>query len=314
MEKGKNKIEKNKLNFKNKLEKVFSAKLINSNSKKEKNYLKEKRNALTAKNNNKNKRLFRPSTTIFSTNINTYRYLFDNNNKETINNSNWVINLRLFDNSKKKKIKGLGEPSFYLEDLNKFIKKKKSKLKKSKSVYDFEKFPDFSKYRHLLKRNDNNHGTILNRFLLYYKLNLRKSNDKIMKKWNSNININENNYSYSLVDLPKSKLNEKINDKYILRPYKIEYKKDEYNGDKILKKKYIKDKVKAYNILGQNSSLPPYNDKYIDKNCNEINELLGSRDRSQAKTWYQIRLRRYNINKNGENDKIQQNKKKWKNW
>ena len=34
-----------------------------------------------------------------------------------------------------------------------------------------------------------------------------------------------------------------------MRPYKIQFIKDEYNGDKILKRIYSKDTVKAYNVF-----------------------------------------------------------------
>ena len=45
----------------------------------------------------KNKKLLRPSTTFLSKNINNYRYLFDNKNKEIIYNAKWVLNLRAMD-------------------------------------------------------------------------------------------------------------------------------------------------------------------------------------------------------------------------
>ena len=105
--------------------KILSAKQIKS-YRNNRNELNNKFNSLTIKNINiKNNKIIRPSTSFFATNINNYRYLFDNNNKETINNAKWVINLRLFDITNKNKKKPLGEPTFYQEDLDKYIKKKK---------------------------------------------------------------------------------------------------------------------------------------------------------------------------------------------
>ena len=96
-----------------------------------------------------------------------------------------------------------------------------------------------------------------------------------------------------------------------MRPYKIQFIKDEYNGDKILKRIYSRDTVKAYNVFGTHISSTPYNDKYIIKNYGKINELLNLDDKSQSKTWYQIKLRNI-LDQNGTVDKF--NKKIIKKW
>ena len=169
--------------------------------------------------------------------------------------------------------------------------------------------PDLSKYKHFFKVNNDNHGTLINKPLLNYNISLRQNNIKILSKWNSNINIKKPKYFNSVINLPKADINGKINDKYIMRPYKVEFFKEEYNGNKILKKVYSRDKKKAYNIFGDHLSLSPYNDKYIEKNYGKINELLNTFDKNQAKTWFQIKLR--NLIDKSEIDK---NKKKWKNY
>ena len=307
----------NKGNNKTKNRKILSAKNIKTYLNKEIFPKDGKINSLTSKNFHlKNKKFLRPSTstTFLSKNINNYRYLFDNNNKETIYNAKWVLNLRTIDDLKKpKKLKFLGEPRFYQEDLEKYISKKKKKIQRSKSAFDFETLPDLNKYKHFFKINNNNHGTYINRPLLNYNLSLRQNNIKILNKWNSNTNVNNNKYFFSCVNLPKEGLKGKINDKYIMRPYKIEYIKEDYNGDKILKKNYIRDKKNAFNIFGEHYSLTPYNDKYTEKNYGEIHELLNNFDKTQSKTWFQIKLRNEN-DKNGNEIKLQKNKKKWKNY
>ena len=300
----------NKEASKNKNRKILSAKNIKAYLNKEIFPKDGKLKSLPTKNFYlKNKKLLRPSTTFLSKNINNYRYLFDNNNKESIYNAKWVLNLRTFDDLKTKKLKLLGEPRFYQEDLEKYILKKKNKIQRSRSAFDFEKFPDLNKYKHFFKINNNNHGTYIDRPLLNYNLSLRQNNIKILNKWNSNTNINK--YYFSCVNLPKEEIKGKINDKYIMRPYKIEYMKDDYNGDKILKKKFTRDKKKAFNIFGEHYSLTPYDDKYSEKNYGKIYELLNCFDKTQGKTWFQIKLRNEN-DKNGNKNKLQ--KYKWKNY
>ena len=304
----------NKDNNKTKNRKILSANNIKNYLSKELNHKDDKLNSLTTKNFHlKNRELIRPSTTFLSTNINNYRYLFDNNNKETIYSAKWVVNLRSFNTFKAKKLKLLGEPHFYQEDLQKYISKKKNKIQRSKSAFDFESFPNLNKYKHFFKINNNNHGTYINRPLLNYNLSLRQNNIKILNKWNSNTNLNKNKYFFSCINLSKEEIKGKINDKYIMRPYKIEYTKDDYYGNKILKKTYIRDKKKAFNVFGEHYSLTPYNDKYSEKNYGTIHELLNYFDKTQGRTWFQIKLRNEN-DKNENENKIQKNKNKWKNY
>ena len=306
MENIKGKINKGKKTIKNR--KVLSAKNIKAYINKDMKPLNDKINSLTTKN----KKILRPSTTFLSKNINNYRYLFDSSNKETIYNTKWVLNLRTFVESKTKKPKIIGEPRFYQEDLEKYISKKKKKIQKSSSVYDFETFPDLNKYKHFFKINNDNHGTYINKPLINFNISLRENNIKVLNKWNSNINIKRNKYFFSCVNLPKESLSGKISDKNIMRPYKIEFKKDEYNGDKIVKRIYSRDKVKAYNIFGTHNSSTPYNDNYIEKNYGKINELLNLCDKTQSKTWYQIKLRNILDNNGTENKFKEKNLKKWK--
>jgi hypothetical protein len=298
MENEKNKKENQPI----KRNKLLSAKQIKSYANKELIINNNKRNIMTARNINiKKKEGHRPVTSFLSTNINNYRYLFDNNNKETINNANWVLNLRLLDTVRKNKKQKLAEPTFYKEDLDKYIKKKKGKISKSKSAFNIEDLPDLNKFKHIFKINNNNHGTFITKPLLEYQLSLRQNKVKILHKWNSNTSI-KNKYYYSCIDLPKNKLTSRINNNSIMRPYKIEYAKGDYNGNKIIKKKYYKDKVKAFNIFGTHYSLSPYNDKYNEKNYTKIKEILNSLDKTQAKTWYQTSLRKY-FSKDEKKDK-----------
>jgi hypothetical protein len=255
----------------------------------------------TEKNiNPKNKKIIRPSTTCYSPNINAFRFLFDNN-KETINNTKWVLNLRYFEENLNKQISKLGEPNFYQEDSEKYRAKN---LKKSNSQI-IENNPNMNKYKYMFRRNNNNHGTFINFPMLKFNLTLRESNKKILKKWNS-ISTITNKFCYS--NLPQDHLVGKITEKNIIRPYRIEYRKEDYNGDKIIKKAYTKDKVRAYNILGISTSSPPYNDKYPEKSYYPIYDLLNARNRNQQRIWYQIKLR------TGLGKVDSSKGKKWKNY
>ena len=266
----------------------------------------------------KNKKKLRPFTTLInSTNINNFRFLFDNNNKETIYNTKWVLNLRLYDQIAKRKHKIAGEPGFYQADLEKY-KQRRAPIQKSKSINNIENFSEINKYMHFFRANNNNHGTYISKPLMNYSINLREfnnnnRNEKALHKWNSDINIQSHKSTYSLNNLPKEDIRGRINDNYIMRPFNIEYRKEEYNGNKIIKKTYQRDKIKAYDIMGNHTSLSPYNDKYTIKNMFSINTLVSSSDRTQGKVWYGTQLRNaYDekpINKKDPKAKI-----KWKNY
>ena len=299
-----------KLKEKNNKKRIFNGKKIKLDAIKEiTDY--PKFNSLTVKHSTlKEKTKLRPVSSKFSANINNYRFLFDIVNKESVENNKWVLNLRTFEDLKKKKKKLLGEPSFYQADLDKFIKKRRNRLIKSKSAFEFNTLANFTQYKHFFKRNNGNHGTMVTTPLLKYKMNLRNYNLSLStNKWNSNTHIENDKYFYSCSNFYKDKLQGKISDKIIMRPYKIEFSKGEYNGNQILIKKAKRDRIKAYDIMGDHLASKPYNDKYTEKNMYQINEILDTIGQSQARTWYHIKLRN-----NNDNKKEVTNKKRWKNW
>ena len=270
--------------------------------------------SLTTKNAflKEKKQKLRPESSKFSANVNNYRFLFDITNKESIENTKWVINLRVYENLKKRKKKLLGEPKFYQSDLEKFIKKRRNRLIKSKSVFEFNTLSNFTKYKHFFKKFNDNHGTVLTGPLLKYNMNLRNdSNLTPQHRWNSNTNIENKRYYYSCTNFFKDKIHGKLTDKNIMRPYKIEYNTGEYNGKKLLIKKIKRDERKAYNIMGEHLALNPYDDNYTEKNTYRINEFLNSIEKSQSRTWYHIKLRDYKESRKAD---IATKEKRWKNW
>ena len=266
--------------------------------------------ALTTRNRSiKERKQIKPESSKHSANVNNYRFLFDIKNKESVENIQWVLNLRVLDDFKKRRKKLLGEPSFYQDDLDKFMKTRRKKLIKSKSADEFNVLSNFTSYKHFFKRYEDNHGTLTTIPLLKYKMSLRNgSNISPQNKWISNTNIESNKYYFSCSDFFRDKIHGKMTDRNIMRPYKIEFSKSEFDGSKLWIKKAKRDEKKAYNIMGDHLSLMPYNDRYYEKNVFQIKDILKSIGKSQSRTWYHISLRNFN---EGKNDDI--NKRKWKN-
>ena len=125
--------------LKNKIEKKVVKKNLNSrniklNLKKNTSDI-PKKNALTTKDvSTKGKKQLRPLSSNFSANINNYRFLFDTVNK-SMADTRWVINLRVFEDFKKRRKKLLGEPSFYQNDLEKFKKKEINLINQNQQLH-----------------------------------------------------------------------------------------------------------------------------------------------------------------------------------
>jgi len=234
----------------------------------------------------------------------------------------WTLSLRNSRNDsnskefKKKILKynNIKPPSFFYRDHENFIKKKNVKA----DNYDDIILPNLVTYRRLFKNNFcDTHGTILNnRSLLDFELNLRKVNNrnktknksfinKTLKyekepKWDKSISIikkddlNLINYSldydiYSKVDC--------LREKFVNRPFKVIFHKMKFDDKSfIFKKEYIKDKNKAFNNLGEFSSLEPYKDKYEDeKNYTPFIKAYNPKDINQSDLRYNFSLRKYKI-------------------
>ena len=269
-----------------------------------------------------NKKKHRPTSALANQNMNNIAHLFKNNHYSNVDIL-WTLNLRNTDlsydlnNEKYLKNKELmnhvKEPSFYQEDLEKYVNRK---IKKSKSAYTYEvNLPALNKYSYLFKRKvTETHGTILNnKDLLNFELSLRKTkmndtknkdnnnkNDdkKEVKKsnWDSNIYKDKGKDLYTVnynMNITNEKLkNNWIEEKLVNRPYKVVLKKIRYDDNNdLIKKNYIKDKEKAYINLGENYSFKPYNDKYCEKNYNNIENLLNENCKSQQNVWFQLSLR-----------------------
>ena len=248
-------------------------------------------------------------------------HLFRNSQNSDID-VRWTLSLRNSRNDsnskefKKRILKynNIKPPSFFHRDHENFIKKKNGKA----DTYDDIILPNLVTYRGLFKNNFcDTHGTILNnRSLLDFELNLRKISNrnktknksfinKTLKyekepKWDKSISIikkddlNLINYSldydiYSKVDC--------LREKFVNRPFKVIFHKMKFDDKSfIFKKEYIKDKNKAFNTLGEFSSLKPYKDKYEDeKNYTPFIKAYNPKDINQSDLRYNFSLRKYKI-------------------
>ena len=85
-------IKKNEKKIKKKLN-VKNVKLTNKEIRKLPDF-----KSLTTKNASlKDKKVLRPDTSKLLANVNNYRFLFDVSNKESKDNTKWVLNLRTFE-------------------------------------------------------------------------------------------------------------------------------------------------------------------------------------------------------------------------
>ena len=265
----------------------------------------------------------RLTSVLANQNMNNFAHLYKHNQNSKLDIL-WTLNLRQSDTSlgsryekyikNKELINQIKEPSFYQEDLDKYMKKKMTKSKSSNEIY----LPTLNQYSHLFRSKlTETHGTTLNnKDLLNFELTLRSSNfnDKrknenfkkdnnndekkeINKiKWNNSIYKDTKKELYTInynMNTDSKKMNNNwLEEKLVMRPYKAILKKVIYDDkSNLIRKIYIKDKEKAYNKLGDNYSYKPYNDKYCEKNYNNIENLLKGNSKSQQNVWFQLSLR-----------------------
>lgn len=255
-------------------------------------------------------------------NINCYRHLLNpkaNSNFEQIdwtvrlrepiefkysNNNNEVIAETVNDNSKFVSGKGFpltshfNPPSFYREDLEKHLLKRKLRPCTSECNRNFYNIS------HLSKPNIN--GSV-NKSNYDFSLNLRnegRTNIKSAKTYNRNENFNNNKRwhmvpfnqtftSFSVFEKPRNEKcqenYEKI-DKYLCKPVKYKYEETSVGKDLIKRKKVLPDINEFFSGV-EHSSYKPYTSNYKDKNtfCNK--EMLSKETNSMC--LFALNLREY---------------------
>ena len=255
--------------------------------------------------------------------LNDLSHLFRNSQNSEID-VRWTLSLRNSKNDlnskefnrKILKFNQIKPPSFFYQDHDNYIKKKKVKV----DAYDEAVLPNLVNYQDLFnKKLCDTHGTILNnRTLLDFELNLRKINNRHKTKNNSYINKTfrydkEPKWDKSISIIKKNNLKltkysmdydihsriDCLKEKFVNRPFKVIFQKMKFDDRSyIYKKKYIKDEKKAFNTLGDFSSLEPYIDKYEDqKNYTPFIKAYNPKDINQRDLRYYFSLRKYKIKK-----------------
>ena len=218
-------------------------------------------------------------------NANEYWHLLNGKKNQIKSQVNWSINLRDYEINKKILLKNqnLNPPSFYEEDEEKY---KKKNLKKTNS---FRETLCYNNYKHLLSTKIS--GETLSKDTLEFETTLRdfklKKDVSInhKEKWN---NITSCSFFNATSYLPQ---NDKLNEKYIIRPYKILRKSVSCGNVEIKQKNYIKDEIMANNWFGAHKSDPPYKDIYQNKNYYELENVLNGKDKNRLQCLFLLGLR-----------------------
>ena len=97
------------------------------------------------------------------------------------------------------------------------------------------------------------------------------------------------------MDLDKNSNISCLEEKFVNRPYQVIFKKYKlFDNRTIYRKKYIKDKNKAYNFLG-GCHVGPYIDNvnYKERDYNNIVASMKPKERNQQNISYNFNLRKY---------------------
>ena len=227
-------------------------------------------------------------------NANEIWHLLNGKSHGTKSEVNWSINLRDYEiNKKKLKFEKINPPSFYEIDEKKY---KKKNLIKSNSTNDIFVF---NSIKHLLSTYTSGETLDNNTFIFertLRKFKLKKEHFVNHKnKWN---NITSNSFLNSLNYLPVS---DKLNEKYILRPYKVIRKNASVGDLEIIQKQYVKDEKFALNWFGEHKSKLPYNDIHKCKNFYEFENVLKGKNQNRTQLFFELGLRNQFEKKNKKN-------------
>ena len=227
-------------------------------------------------------------------NANEIWHLLNGKSHGTKSEVNWSINLRDYEINKKKiTFQKINPPSFYEIDEKKY---KKKNLIKSNSTNDIFVF---NSIKHLLSTYTSGETLDNNTFIFertLRKFKLKKEHFVNHKnKWN---NITSNSFLNSLNYLPVS---DKLNEKYILRPYKVIRKNASVGDLEIIQKQYVKDEKFALNWFGEHKSKLPYNDIHKCKNFYEFENVLKGKNQNRTQLFFELGLRNQFEKKNKKN-------------
>ena len=239
------------------------------------------------------------------TNINAFQHLITGNDFGIFENLNWTLGLRnpeiknmKKNNSYKDKIsltQNFNVPSFYVEDLEKYKKKKVKNSEQKIMEYN----PNYNKIKHLvLGKNNGNVNFSQYKFatlLRYYNIYDNKNNKEKEKKWKITPlpKIKSDNYMVKcLSPITHSGIqNVKKLEKIMPKNYEINH------GEVIVGNDKIKTKIlsinRSYTVSGFGDCLgdPKYDNKFRDKNIFANKVILSTEANPLSK--FELGLRAY---------------------
>lgn len=229
-------------------------------------------------------------------NINMYRHLL--HEKSMLNTDvAWFFNLRNYTQhrigkfySKDKKKTESSPPSFYKENIKKFMEKR---MKRCASLFEIRSDTNWNNYEHLAK---NSFEKYTNPSLVQFGTTLRslsKPSNVQIKKWDGTpVRRPESSYKIS----KKMEYNKtfKTIDKYVLRPY-MEVIDKAFVGDKPIKrKKLIPNQLMISEFDACHLSFFPYTNNYYDKNIAPVKFIIGDRMKNNSQVLFELGMREYN--------------------
>ena len=256
------------------------------------------------------------------TNINAFQHLITGNDFGIFENLNWTLglrnpNIKYMKNNKSYKGKinitqNFNEPSFYVEDLEKY---KKKQIKNSEQKI-MEYNPNYNKIKHLvLGKNNGNINFSQFKFstcLRYYKTDDNKNNKEKEKKWKitplPKIK-SDNNIVKCLSPITHNGIqNVKKLEKIMPKNYEINH------GEAIVGNDKIKTKIlginRSYTVSGLGECLgdPKYDNKFSDNNIFANKLILSTETNPFSK--FELGLRVYGSYKNINHFNRNNNRKK----
>jgi len=246
-------------------------------------------------------------------NVNEYKHLLRTNNISEAD-IEWVLELREKSKVNYKEMLShiKGAPSFYFDDLNKYVTKQKSlklkELSKTQNCFNKIKANEDIYYKERINKENVDHlyknSTATDNNIIDFETNLRqyrmKSPSTNFKKW---VNISDRKNSYSLFSdkfpiISKEAQNIfNATDGFTVKPFDYTISKTTYLDKPIFRKTFNYNKTATGPFLGEHNSLQPLNKKdpntikYCGTNIQNIRHIIEKKGYLQSNMLWEIGLR-----------------------
>ena len=247
---------------------------------------------------------------LIPTNVNSFHHLISGNDYGIFENVNWALGLRdggknnrRNNDLKRKKIsvtESFNEPSFYLQDLEKYRKHKKNNYEQKIVRLN----PNYNKIKHLVigKKTGNINISQFNfsTCLRDYNKNESKTNVEKEKNWKMMPlpQLKSDNYVVKCLSpiTPAGIQNLKHLEKIIPKNYQVNHGEAIVGNDKIKTKILVNNRSYTVSGYGDCLGLPKYNNKFGDNNMFANKDLLSTTSNPFSK--FELGLRIYGSHKN----------------